>query len=254
MLAVSLFLHFQHSVVILTLAYARLAIVIYMLPVLGERVLANLVMKNTLVILVIIGLWPVLQPAVDPDQGWLLIFVKECLIGLLLAVTLCLPFWIVVALGELIDNQRGATISDSIDPVHGGQSSVFSGFLSFAFGVIFFANGGMRLLMAAMVNSYQVFPGGSPMAQVNWSEAGNLLMALAQGSIMLAAPVMIVLMLSEVMLGVFARYCPQLNPFSLSLTIKSSIAFAVFLLYGFRAMTEKTLPLFSSVDFQRFLL
>lgn len=253
MLAVSIFLHFQHNVVILTLAYARLAIVIYMLPVLGERVLSNLVIKNTIVMLVIIGLWPVLQPAVDhPDQGWLLIFARECVVGLILAMTFCLPFWIVVALGELIDNQRGATMSDSIDPVHGGQSSVLSGFLSFAFGVIFFSSGGMRLLMEAMAHSYHVFPGGSPLMYINWAETGHLLMILVQGSIMLAAPVMIFLMLSEIMLGVFARYCPQLNPFSLSLTIKSSIAFMVFLLYGFRALTEKPLQLFSIVHFQHF--
>lgn len=252
MLLITLFLQFQHSVVIFTLAYARLAIVIIMLPVLGERVLANLIIKNTVVILLVIGLWPVLQPALNPEQGWLLIFVKECLVGLVLAMTLCLPFWIVVALGELIDNQRGATLSDSIDPVHGGQSSVLSGFLSFAFGVIFFASGGMRILMTVLVSSYRAFPGGSPLTQINGSEVGQLLMTLAQGSIMLAAPIMMVLMLSEVILGIFARYCPQLNPFSLSLTIKSSIAFLLFLLYGFRALAEKPLSLFYSTDFQRF--
>lgn len=252
MLLVALYLNFQHSVLIFVMAYARLAIVFYLLPVLGERVLSNLIIKNTIISLTIVGLWPCLEDAVSPEQGWLIILTKECVVGLMLAMTLCIPFWVVINLGEILDNQRGATISDSIDPVNGVQSSILSGFLNFAFGAIFFASGGIRLLMEAMVKSYQVFPRGSELAGFHWQEVGSLLMVLAQGSIMLAAPVMIVMMIAEILLGVFARYCPQLNPFSLSLTIKSFIAFVIFLFYGFQAMSEKPLHMFSMAALQHF--
>ncbi|MCW2474856.1 type III secretion system export apparatus subunit SctT [Candidatus Symbiopectobacterium sp. NZEC151] len=254
MLFVSLYLHFQHNVMILMLAYARLAIVFYMLPILGERVLANLIVKNTAIFLVIIGLWPCVEASPATDLGGGMVLVTELVVGLILAVTLCLPFWMVIALGELIDNQRGATISDSIDPVHGVQGSILSGFFNFAFGAIFFAQGGMRLLVEVLAASYRVLPKGSELSEMNINETGHLLLMLMQGSIMLAAPVLIVMMLSEVLLGVFSRYCPQLNPFSLSLTIKSVIAFAVFLLYGFQSLTEKPLPLFSLQAFQRFFI
>lgn len=254
MLFTHLYFYFQHNVMILMLAYARLAIVFYMLPILGERVLANLIVKNTAIFLVIIGLWPCVEASPATDLGGGTVLAKELVVGLVLAVTLCLPFWMVIALGELIDNQRGATISDSIDPVHGVQSSILSGFFNFAFGTIFFAQGGMRLLVEVLAASYQVLPKGSELSEMNINETGHLLSMLMQGSIMLAAPVLIVMMLSEVLLGVFSRYCPQLNPFSLSLTIKSVIAFAVFLLYGFHSFTEKPLPLFSLQAFQRFFI
>ena len=55
MLFAKLYLNFQYNVSILMLAYARLAIVFYMLPILGERVLANLNVKNTVIFLVSIG-------------------------------------------------------------------------------------------------------------------------------------------------------------------------------------------------------
>ncbi|WP_312625826.1 type III secretion system export apparatus subunit SctT [Scandinavium sp.] len=253
MLFVALYLNFQHSVLTFVMVYARLAIIFYMLPVLGERVLSNLIIKNTIISLTIIGLWPCFAQEIVPEQGWLIILVKECLVGLILALTLCVPFWVVIGLGEILDNQRGATISDSIDPVNGVQSSILSGFLNFAFGAIFFASGGMLRLVEVMSQSYQMLPRGSMLEGVHWEQAGVLIQLLMQNSILLAAPVMLVMMTAEMLLGVFARYCPQLNPFSLSLTIKSVIAFAVFLFYGFQALTEKPLHLFSLSGFQRFI-
>lgn len=253
MLFVAFYLNFQHSVLTFVIVYARLAIVFYMLPVLGERVLSNLIIKNTIISLTIIGLWPCFETILNPEQGWLIIIIKECIVGLILAFTLCMPFWIVIGLGEILDNQRGATISDSIDPVNGVQSSILSGFLNFAFGAIFFASGGMRLLMEVMVQSYQMLPRGSSLDGFHWEQVGHLLVVLMQNSILLAAPVMLVMMIAEMLLGVFARYCPQLNPFSLSLTIKSFIAFAVFLFYGFHSLSEKPLQMFSLSGFQQFL-
>lgn len=235
------------------MAYARLAIIFYMLPVLGERVLSGLVIKNTLITLIIIGLWPCFQDVISPEQGWFILLSQEFVVGLILAMTLCVPFWVAISVGELLDNQRGATLSDSIDPVNGGQSSVLSGFMNFAFGAMFFVSGGVKLLMESMIKSYQVFPRGSDVMNIHWQELGSLLMVVAKSSLMLAAPVLIVMMIAEVLLGVFARYCPQLNPFSLSLTVKSFIAFIIFLLYGFTAMSEKPFQIFPMIAFQNFL-
>ncbi len=107
--------------------------------------------------------------------------------------------------------------------------------------------------MEVMVQSYEMLPRGSSLDGIRWEHAGVLLQVLMQNSIMLAAPIMLVMMTAEMLLGVFARYCPQLNPFSLSLTVKSTIAFIVFLFYGFQALTEKPLQLFSIADFRQFI-
>jgi len=235
------------------MSYARLSVVFYLLPILGERVLSGIVIKNTLIALTIIGLWPYFSHVIEPEQGWFILLVKEFIVGLLLALTLCIPFWVATSIGELLDNQRGATLSDSIDPVNGVQSSVLSGFMNFAFGAIFFVNGGMQLLIASMVQSYILFPQGSDFAKFSWHELGGLLMVVVQSSIILAAPVLVVMMLSELLLGIFARYCPQLNPFSLSLTIKSFIAFTIFLLYGFIALAEKPMEIFHTINLARYI-
>ncbi|MEH4929680.1 type III secretion system export apparatus subunit SctT [Enterobacter cloacae] len=250
MLAI-LYLNFQNSIYSFSMAYVRVAIVFYLLPPLGERVLSNHIIKNVIISLVIIGLWPCVTPTLNPEQGWFILIIKESIFGLIFAFTLCIPFWAVTVLGEILDNQRGATISDSIDPVNGIQGSILSGFLSFAFGAIFFVNGGFRLLLDVMVQSYSMFPRGSSLETIHWEQAGLVLTVLMKSSILLSAPVFLVMMVGEVLLGVFARYCPQLNPFSLSLTIKSLIAFAIFTLYGFNSFSETVLPMFSFSLFQK---
>jgi len=247
------YLNFQSNVVIFVMAYARLAVVFYMLPVLGERVLSGLVVKNTLISLTVIGLWPYFQEVISPEQGWFILLVKEFVVGLLLALTLCVPFWIAISVGELLDNQRGATLSDSIDPVNGGQSSILSGFMNFAFGALFFVSNGIQFILESMIESYKLFPRGSNLLNFHWQEFGFFLMVMVKNSIILAAPVLIVMMIAEVLLGIFARYCPQLNPFSLSLTVKSFIAFIVFLLYGFYSLFDKTLQIFPMVALKNFL-
>lgn len=252
MLFVIHYLNFQSNVVIFVMAYARLAVIFYMLPVLGERVLSGLVIKNILISLTIIGLWPYFQEVVSPEQGWFILLVKEFVVGLLLALTLCVPFWIAISVGELLDNQRGATLSDSIDPVNGGQSSILSGFMNFAFGALFFVSNGVQFILESMIESYKLFPRGSHFLNFHWQELGFFLMVMVKNSIILAAPVLIVMMIAEILLGIFARYCPQLNPFSLSLTVKSFIAFIVFLLYGFHSLFDKPLQTFPIIALKNF--
>ncbi|MGN7915553.1 type III secretion system export apparatus subunit SctT [Enterobacter sp. 22466] len=235
------------------LAYARVALVFYLLPVTGGKMLSNPILKNTVIFLTLIGLWPCLGHVVDPEQGWVLLLTKEALLGLMLAMVLCLPFWIANAMGELFDNQRGATISESIDPVNGLQSSTMSAFLGFIFGAIFLAQGGMELLLDALVKSYQLIPPGSPFLHLRWLVAGKLIQILGEHAIVMAAPVMMTMMLSEIMLGVFARYCPQLNPFSLSMSFKSFIAFSIFLLYGHNVLSHQLFDLFSLTHFYHFI-
>lgn len=242
---ITLYFNFQHYALMYSMAYARLAIVFYALPILGERVISNLIVKNSIISLVIIGLWPCFETTIVLEQGWVSLLVKECFVGLILATVLCLPFWIVIALGDILDNQRGATISDSIDPLSGGQSSVLSAFFNFAFGVIFFSSNGMLLLIEILMESYQYLPQGHAISNFNWSKAGELLVELVECSIMLAAPVIIVMMVTEILLGVFSRYCPQLNAFSLSLIIKSFITFIIFLFYGVNALIDKPIGYFS---------
>lgn len=105
-LIAAVYLQYQEQVIILLLGYARIAVVFYLLPVLGERVLSNFIVKNVIILLVAVGLWPYFGE-VKGEGAWFIVFFREFTTGLVIAVVLCTPFWIATALGELLDNQRG---------------------------------------------------------------------------------------------------------------------------------------------------
>ncbi|CAM6376554.1 hypothetical protein ESCOCK385B3_10600 [Escherichia coli] len=53
---------------------------------------------------------------------------REIIIGLFIACLLASPFWIFLAIGSFIDNQRGATLSSTLDPATGVDTSELARF------------------------------------------------------------------------------------------------------------------------------
>ncbi|KVD78017.1 type III secretion system protein [Burkholderia sp. ABCPW 14] len=236
---------FYREIGVLAIAYARIAPVFYLLPFLNDRVIVNTVLKNTIIFVVIGGLWSSMgHPHADSGAALLALAMQEATAGLVLGVTLSLPFWVATAIGELIDNQRGATISDSIDPATGVEASVLGPFVSLFYAAAFLQEGGMLTLVEAIRNSYVTIPAGALLHADAW-RFGTLLTDLVGKGLSLAAPVLIVMFLSDVMLGLFSRFCPQVNAFSLSLSIKSIVAFLVFHLYFVLAGPHALTQLFS---------
>lgn len=213
------------------IAYARIAPALYLLPLFNDGALGNGTLKNTIIFVLIMGFWGA-NPVVHPDGGADLLSctLKEAATGMVLGVTLALPFWTASAIGELIDNQRGATIADSIDPATGMGASVMAPFVSLFYTAVFLQQGGMLMIVQALHESYAIVPEGG-LLNVNLWRLGSLLTSLVATGLTLAVPALIVMFLSDVMLGLFSRFCPQVNAFSLSLSVKSIVAFTVFHFY-----------------------
>jgi type III secretion protein SpaR/YscT/HrcT len=158
------------------------------------------------------------------------IIARELTIGLALGCLLAWPFWVMHAMGSIIDNQRGATMSSSIDPVNGVDTSELSNFFNLFAAVIYLQAGGMTLMLEVVAESYRLFDplqGGLP----EWRALLPVLNTMMAKAMVLASPVVASMLLSEVLLGVLSRFAPQLNAFAVSLSIKSAIAFAVLLIY-----------------------
>ncbi|KVM73945.1 type III secretion system protein [Burkholderia ubonensis] len=237
---------FYREMAVFAIAYARVAPVFYFLPFLNDRVIVNAVLKNTIIFVVVIGLWPDMQHL--QIEGWpqlLGVVTTEAAVGAVLGVSLALPFWIATAIGEMIDNQRGATISDSIDPATGVEASVLAPFVSLFIAAVFLQQGGMLTLMQALGDSYASIPIGSALHAQIW-RFGTLLTDLVGKGIVLAAPVLVVMFLSDMLLGLLSRVCPQLNAFSLSLSVKSIVAFVIFHFYFWQALPGALISIFDS--------
>ena len=61
--------------------------------------------------------------------------------------------------------------------------------------------------------------------------AARLLSAALLSGIGIAAPALLAMLLADLLLGMLSRFAPQLNAFSIALTVKSVIACLILLMY-----------------------
>jgi len=227
-----IFFELQPLMLKLALGYARIAPVFYLMPFLSSNLLGNQIIKNTLIVLVALGL-SALMPVVPPGAGALELLAQsmgEGLIGLCVGLLLVMPFWVAHALGAIIDNQRGATLSSSMDPIHGVETSEMSNLFNLFVAAVFLQGGGMHLVLDSLEASYLQFPPGASW-HLNLQALLGLIDSMVGRALVLASPVMVCLFLTEVALGILSRFAQQLNAFSVAMTVKSAVAFLVLLVY-----------------------
>ncbi|MDO7896743.1 type III secretion system export apparatus subunit SctT [Pseudomonas citrulli] len=213
------------------LGVARLAPIFFMLPFLNNGVLTG-VPRQAVIVLVALGFWTAVGesvPALD-SVAFLGALLREMSIGVLLGGLLCWPFWVLHAMGNLIDNQRGAMLSSTVDPANGVDTSELANFLQLFAAVVYLEGGGMLLMLETVAHSYRVCAPSSGCA-MNLPAVHALLDLLVGKTLVISAPVVAALLVSEALLGLLSRYAPQMNAFSVSLTVKSLVALVVLMLY-----------------------
>src|SRR5699024_2207216 len=146
--------------------------------------------------------------------------ISELIIGLVIGLLLATPFWIASAFGEFVDNQRGASIGDTINRTTGIESSEFASLTGLFCMASFLATGGLVVLMSTIKESYDVFPIGYINKNIRYDFIGHWLNDMVKVAIILVSPVLIIMLLREFALGVYSLLWPQLNAFSLSPCIK----------------------------------
>lgn len=94
---------------------------------------------------------------------WQVIFVMilEFAKGYLIGFSVGWIFWVVEAIGNVIDNQRGAAIASAVNPLMGQEASPIAILFSQAMITYFYAVGGMFVFLNIFYFSYVISPAGS---------------------------------------------------------------------------------------------
>lgn len=229
-MTVSLFFDLYALLAAAALGFARLAPIFFMLPFLNSGVLTG-VPRQAVIILVALGFWAAVGEPLPRLDGLAFfgLLMREAGIGALLGLLLCWPFWVLHAMGNLIDNQRGAMLSSTVDPANGVDTSELANFLQLFAAAVYLEGGGMLLMLETVGHSYRICAPVS--CEVQLQPILSLLDALVSKTLVISAPVVATLLISEALLGLLSRYAPQMNAFSVSLTIKSLVALVVLMLY-----------------------
>lgn len=238
--------YFKTYFIDISLLIARLFPIFIFIPFLNSRILNSQLLKSIVIFFIAMGLKNSIFITNEIRSHWILIIISELIIGLFIGLLLATPFWIASAFGEFIDNQRGASIGDTINPTTGIESSEFATLTGLFCVAYFLHSGGLVVLMDTLKESYHVFPMGYFNKDIGYLFIGKWLTDMVKIAIVLVSPVLIIMFLSEIALGVYSLFCPQLNAFSLSLCIKGIIAFSALLLFFTSAMTNELFYFFNN--------
>ena len=169
------------------------------------------------------------------DLSYLLVVIREILVGLLMGYVATLMFMVIQMAGSFIDIQIGFGIVNVLDPITGTSVPVL-GNLKYVFAtLIFFSMNGHHYLLDAVIRSYNWIPLSNDVFQriYNGNLSEFLITTFSQAftlAFQMAAPLVVALFLTDVALGFLARTAPQFNVFVIGIPLKILVGLVMLLL------------------------
>lgn len=163
-----------------------------------------------------------------------MLLVKEAFVGFVLGCLIAVPFWAFEAVGFLVDNQRGASIASTLNPLTGDDSSPLGILFNQAFIVFFFISGGFLVMLDMLYDSFRlwdVFAWSPHFRAESVPVLVKQILRLVELTLLLSSPVIVAMFLAEMGLALVSRFVPQLQVFFLAMPIKSALAFLILVLY-----------------------
>jgi len=160
--------------------------------------------------------------------NYLLYFIRETGLGLILGYTIRLLFVGVQLSGQIIGFQMGLGMAEFLDPQTAEETLVISQFKNILAMMIFISLNAHYLCLKALVDSFTLIPLGGfslshPLAKVVAGMVGNVFVI----SLKAGVPVILTLLLVEIVMGVINRVIPQMNIFMISLPLKIAVGLLV---------------------------
>lgn len=240
------YIEFHRWILAAVLAMARIGGAFAVCPALTDSMIPGVVRRASVFAFSCLAV-PFIHSAMPPGEPnvWMfsVLAFKEALIGFLIGFFSAIPFWIAENIGNFIDNQRGATMGEVYSPLNGSQVSTTGIFFTQVVSTIFFTSGAVFLFLAALYRSYTLWPvfpdvaAGAPLpfgVALSPDAPVQILGTLDKmlcTTVVISAPVIIVMFLATVGLGLVNRTAPQLNVFFLSMPIKSALGIAMLIVY-----------------------
>ncbi|EWH22430.1 flagellar biosynthetic protein FliR [Bacillus sp. GM2] len=173
-------------------------------------------------------------PQLDVDGVYMMLAMKEALIGLLLGLIAYMMISAVQIAGSFIDFQMGFAVANVIDPQTGAQSPLVGQFLYTMALLLMLSLNAHHLLLDGIYYSYQYIPvdkmalsfGSEGFAEFIAKSFNTMFITAFQ----LSAPVVACLFLVDLALGIVARTVPQLNVFVVGLPLKIAITFIMLII------------------------
>lgn len=158
--------------------------------------------------------------------------VLQLAVGFAMGLITQLIFAVFQAAGSLIDVFAGYTIAMFYDPMSETQSTVFGRMYALLAVTLFFVTGACAMMINGFIMSFKAIPASgidlNNLEKLLTNQLGMFFLA----AIEIAAPVLVTLFLTELVLGILAKASPSLNVFAIGFPLRvivalTTVAFAI---------------------------
>ena len=222
----------------MSLAMPRMVGTMTALSFMGPNMLGGVLVRNGIAAALSLLVYPIVSAQIAEAELTALQFAgaaaKEFIVGMIIGSVVMVVFWSIQAVGNFIDNQRGATMASSMDPLVGEQSSPLGLFMTQSMVAVFFVTGIFNGFLDGVYHSYRLWPATSFWPSMDIGVVDffvDQFMLISQIALLVGGPVVSAMFLAELGLGFISRFAPQLNVFFLSMPVKSAVAILMLILF-----------------------
>ncbi len=210
------------------LVLLRVSAMITVIPVISENTVP-LRVKAGLSILISLIVFPLVSSQMPPTKNFhflelIFLMIGEVLIGVTIGFVSRLVFAAIQMAGDIIGFQMGFAVANVIDPMSAQMVSIITQLQYLIAMLIFLTVNAHHLFFQAIVQSYVLI------APLSFHFSGQLMQFIFDVSremfviaLKIAAPIMAVMLFTNVALGVVARTVPQMNIFIVGFPLQISL-------------------------------
>lgn len=172
---------------------------------------------------VAIGLAPALppMPTIPPaSEAGLWILAQQLLIGVGMGFSMRVIYSAIDFAGQFIGMQTGLGFATFFDPMSSSQTAVVAEFMGLLALLTFLSINGHLMYISTLAQSFTLIPvSANPPPAETWLHIAQLGSKIFSSGLLLALPVIVALMITNVALGILTRAAPQLNLFAVGFPI-----------------------------------
>lgn len=172
-------------------------------------------------------------PVADPGNltELTLMLVNELAVGLLLGLAVMICFATLDLTGQIVGQMTGMSLADAAHPDYDSSVSVFAQLLYMMMLAIFLIGGGHRYMLQTFLDLLRELPPGhARLAPPMLDALTDLIGYSFRWGLQLAAPAMLTLLLTMLIMGLISRTMPQMNVLAVGFGINSMVVLGTLLL------------------------
>jgi type III secretion protein T len=177
------------------------------------RVLAGAAMAFGLPLAIMI--YPDIEIKVPGDAiKYMALALKEALLGMALGALLALPLLAIQTVGDLVDQNRGASQSNTTDPINANETSVLGQSLMLIALLMFVSEGGLLLVLRGVYASHQLWPIIDFRPAVTWDAigvVGKFVSDILRLGFILGTPFLLAFFALDIAFGLLGKLSQKLN-------------------------------------------